>query len=41
VAAAISVAAVAGKQERRDNDYPDKAFVIKKIANAVHKFSSR
>ena len=29
--------AVARKKKRRDDDYPDKAFVIKKIANAVHK----
>jgi hypothetical protein len=34
---AATAATVAGKKERRDDDYPNKAFVIEKIANAVHK----
>jgi hypothetical protein len=36
-AARITIIAVARKKKRRDDNYPDKAFVIEKIANAVHK----
>lgn len=40
ISAIVSASAVAREKKRRDNDDPDKAFVIEKIADAVHKVSS-
>lgn len=38
ITATAAIRAIARKKKSRDDDYPDKAFVIKKIANAVHSF---
>ena len=40
VAVTATVITIARKEKCRDDDYPNKAFVIEKIANAVHKISS-